>query len=120
MVSLTKIPSNRNIAEFVLLVSMFLGSVRLQVLVTAKGGRKKITSTRGFPCSSVDKEPACNSGNLGSIHESGRSPGERNGNPLQHSCLENPMERGVWQATIHGVERVRHDLATKLPSQGTQ
>ena len=39
--------------------------------------------------------------------------GEGNGNPLQYSCLENPMNRGVWQATVHGVTRVRQDLATK-------
>jgi len=43
----------------------------------------------------------------------GRSPGEGNGNPLQYSCLENPMDRGAWQATVHGVTRVRHNLATK-------
>jgi len=43
----------------------------------------------------------------------GRSPGEGNGNPLWYSCLENPMDRGAWQATVHGVARVRHDLATK-------
>ena len=43
----------------------------------------------------------------------GRSPREGNGNPLQGSCLENPMDRGVWQATVRGVERVGRDLATK-------
>ena len=41
------------------------------------------------------------------------SPGEGNGNPHQYSCLENPVDRGVWPATVHGVRRVRHDLATK-------
>ena len=41
--------------------------------------------------------------------------GEGNGNPLQYSCLENPMDRGAWQATVHGVTRVRHDLVTKPP-----
>ena len=40
--------------------------------------------------------------------------GEENGNPLQHSCLENPMDRGAWQATVHGVTRVGHNLVTKL------
>ena len=49
------------------------------------------------------------------IPGSGRSPGERNGNPLQYSCLENLMDRGAWQATVHGVARVGHDLATKPP-----
>ena len=69
----------------------------------------------GFPCSSVGKEPACNAGDLGLIPGSGRSPAEGNGNPLQYSCLENPMDRGAWQATVHGVTRVGHDLVTKQP-----
>ena len=43
----------------------------------------------------------------------GRCPGEGNGNPLQYSCLGNPMDRGAWQATVHGVQRVGHDLAIK-------
>ena len=43
------------------------------------------------------------------------SHGEGNGNPLQYSCLENPMDRGAWQAIVHGVARVGHDLATKPP-----
>ena len=43
----------------------------------------------------------------------GRSPGEGNDNPPQYSCLENPMDRGAWQATVHGVTRVGHDLVTK-------
>ena len=68
----------------------------------------------GFPHNSVGKESACNVGDLGSIPGSGRSPGEGNGNPLQYSCLENHMDRGAWQVTVHGVARVRHDLATKL------
>jgi len=45
-----------------------------------------------------------------------RSPGEGNGDPLQFSCLENPMDRGAWQVTGHGVARVGHDLVTKLSS----
>ena len=65
------------------------------------------------PHSSVGKESACSAGDLRSIPGLGRSPGERNGNPLQYSCLENLMDRGTWQATIHGVARVRHDLGTK-------
>ena len=43
--------------------------------------------------------------------------GEGNGNPPQYSCLENPMERWAWQAAVHGVTRVRHNLATKLPEK---
>ena len=51
---------------------------------------------------------------VGSILGSGRSPGEGKGNPLQYSGLENLMDRGAWQATVHGVTRVGHDLAIKL------
>ena len=61
---------------------------------------------RGFPGGSDGKESACNVGNLGSIPGSGRSPGEGHSNPLQYSCLENPMERGAWQATVHGVSEL--------------
>ena len=45
----------------------------------------------------------------------GRFPGEGKGNPLQYSCLENPMDRGAWWATVHGVARIGHNLATKPP-----
>ena len=69
----------------------------------------------GFPGGSVGKETACSAGDPGLIPGSGRSPGEGNGNPLQYSCLENPMDREVWQATVHGVTRVGHDLVTKPP-----
>ena len=55
----------------------------------------------GFPGCSDSKESACNVGELGSIPESGRSPGEGNGNPRQYSCLENPMDRGAWWAAVH-------------------
>ena len=51
------------------------------------------------------KASACNAGDLGSIPGSGRSPGEGNGNPLQYSCLENPMDGGAWWATVHGVAK---------------
>ena len=52
---------------------------------------------------------------MGSIPGLGRSPGEGNGNLLQYSCLGNPMDRGAWWATVHGVAKVRHDSATKPP-----
>ena len=60
----------------------------------------------------VVKEPACDVGDMrdvGSIPGSGRSPGEELGDPLQYSCLENPMDRGGWQATVHGVTNSRHN-----------
>ena len=65
------------------------------------------TYTLGFPSGLVGKESTCNTGDLGLIPGSGRSPGEENGNPLQYSCLENFMDRGVWQATVHGVAKSR-------------
>ena len=69
----------------------------------------------GFPRSSVSKESVCNAGDLGLIPGSGRSPGEGNGNPFHYSWLENPMDRKAWQAIVHGVARVGHDLVTKPP-----
>ena len=69
----------------------------------------------GFPCSSIGKESACNAGDLGSIPGLGRSLGEGNSYPLQYSCLENPMDRGAWQATVQGVARVGHTLVTRPP-----
>ena len=57
----------------------------------------------GFPGGSESKESTCNAGELGLIPGSGRSPGEGNGKPLQCSCLENPMDRGAWKATVHGL-----------------
>ena len=60
----------------------------------------------------VVKNPPANAGDVrdvGSIPGSGKSPGRRHGNALQHSCLENPMDRGAWQATVYGLQRVRQD-----------
>ena len=57
----------------------------------------------GFPGGSEVKASASNEGDPGLISGSGRSPGERHGDPLQYSCLENPMDRGTWRATVHGV-----------------
>ena len=57
-------------------------------------------------------ESACSAGDPGLIPALGRSHGEENGNPLQYSCLENPRDRGAWQAIAHGVAIVRHNLVT--------
>ena len=59
----------------------------------------------GIPSGSDGKESAYNAGHPGSIPGSGRPPGEGNGNPHQYSCLENYMDRGAWQATVHGVAK---------------
>ena len=58
-----------------------------------------------FTSGSVVKNPPANAGDAGLIPGSGRSPGEGNGTPLQYSCVENSMDRGTWQATVHGVTK---------------
>ena len=62
---------------------------------------------KGFPGSLDGKVSAYNAGDLGSIPGLGRSPEEGNGTPLQYSCLENPMDGGAWQATVHGIFQAR-------------
>ena len=59
----------------------------------------------GFPSSSDSRASTCNAGDPGSILGLGRSPGEGNGNPFPSSCLENSMNRGAWQAAVHGVAK---------------
>ena len=61
----------------------------------------------------LDSSVPANAGDVGLIAGSGRSPGEGNGKPLQYSCLENPMDRGAWKATVSGVARAMHDSGTK-------
>ena len=69
---------------------------------------------RGFPGGSDSKESACTAGDLGSIPRLGRFPGERHGNPLQYSCLENPHGQRSWSGYSSWSHRVGHDWATKL------
>ena len=64
-----------------------------------------LTKQMSFPGSSEGKVSDCNAGDRGSIPGAGISPGGRNGNPLQYSCLENSMDRGAWWATVHGVAK---------------
>ena len=71
----------------------------------------KILYTLGFPDVSEVKVSPCNVGDPGSIRGLGRSPGEGNGNPLQYSCLENPMDGGAWWAIVHGVAKSRTRLS---------
>ena len=63
----------------------------------------------GFPGNSNGKESTCNGGDLGSVPGLGRSPGGGQGNPLQYSCLETPMDRAAWQVQSVGSQRVGHD-----------
>ena len=74
----------------------------------------------GFPGGSEVKVSVYNTGDPGSIPGSGRSPGEGNSNPLQDTCLENPMDREAWWATVHGVPKTWTQLSdfTYLPTNG--
>ena len=65
----------------------------------------------GFPGGSAGRNSPANAGDKGLIPGSGRSPGEGNGNPLQYSCLEKPMDRGAWWATVHGVAKSQARLS---------
>ena len=67
--------------------------------------KKYTAEILNFPGGDIGKEAACNAGDPGLIPGLGRSPGEGNDNPLQYSCLENSMDRGGWQATVHGVTK---------------
>ena len=67
-----------------------------------------------FPGGSNGQVSAYNVGDLGSIPGQGRSPGEGNGNPLQHFCLENPTDRGAWQPTVHGVAKSQTKLTNNF------
>ena len=71
----------------------------------------------GFRRGLAVKNLPANAENVGSIPGSGRSAGEGIGNTLQYSCLENPMDRGAWCATVHGITKVRHNLATQQQQQ---
>ena len=71
-----------------------------------------LRSFEDFPGGSDAKASVYNAGDLGSSPGLGRSPGEGNGNPLQYYCLENPMDRGAWWATIHGVAESWTQLST--------
>ena len=77
----------------------------------------RVSAKDGFPGALDSKESACNTGDPGLMPGSGRSPGEGNGYPLQYSCLENPMDRGAWWATVHGVAKSQTRLRDLTLSQ---
>ena len=83
-----------------------------KVKINGRKGRFSLSPTmQGFTCGTDIKASACNVGDLGSIPGLGRSPGEVNGNPLQYSCLENSMDDGAWQATVHGITKSQTQLS---------
>ena len=82
---------------------MMLPNSRGCVLISEIKKCTELPPLLGFPAGSDGKKYDCNVGDRGSISGSGRSPGEGNGNPLQYFCLENPMDRGSWWATVFGL-----------------
>ena len=78
---------------------------RLDVCMSPRFIYEKLVPNEGLLYSSNDKESACNAGDLGSVPGLVRSSGEGDSNPLQYSCLENPMDRGAWRAVVHGVAK---------------
>ena len=93
------------------LISTTQSSKIIMLIIAVVCGKKIWFLTfLGFPGSSNSKEYACNAGDQGSVSGLGRSPGEGNGNPLQYSCLENPMDGGARQVRVHGVAKSRTQL----------
>ena len=86
------------------------GAWRATVHGVTKSWTRLSNFTFTLPGGSVVKNSTCNAGDPGTIPGSGRSPGDRKGNPLQYSCLANLMARGAWQATVHGVAKSRTRL----------
>ena len=84
--------------------------MNLQVTVIRRVGVR----SSGFPGGSVGKNPPANAGNAGLIPESETSLGGGHGNPFQYSCLENPMDRGAWQAAVHRVAKSQVCQSTAL------
>ena len=85
--------------------------VSLSLFLSQNNFLHKFNAFLGFPGGSEGKASACNAGDLGSIPGSGRSPGGGNGNPLQYSYLENPMDGEAWRATGHRVAKSRTQLS---------
>ena len=75
---------------------------------------------KGFPGSPDGKESACNVGDLASVPGLRRSSGGAHGNPLQYSCLENPMDKGAWRATVHGITKSHSWVTTEHTQSHTQ
>ena len=93
-----------------LIIKSYVGFMCISCATDMRSG-VRYAGLEGTSGGSDSKEPASNAGDAGSILGSGRSPGKGNGNPLQYPCLENPMDRGAWWATVHGVAKSRTQLS---------
>ena len=92
------------------ILSWAILTINTDPAMSTKGWNSRGLSRTNFPGGSESKESAFNAGSLGMIPGSGRSPGERNGNPLQYLCLDNSMDSRAWQTTVHGVAKSRTQL----------
>ena len=103
------LPSSCNIQFYNIPAHLDIRSTQLKILFYSAFSQTYLYARGlclfGLPGGSDDIENACNEGDPSWIPGSGRSPGEGNGYQLQHSCLENSMDRGVWQATVHGIRK---------------
>ena len=94
-------------------MEVYFGHLNDQIYISYKSQYCSCIFNLGFHSGSVIKNPPASAGDVGSITGSGRSPGERNGNPLQYSGRGNSMERGAWWATVHEVVKELDPKATK-------
>ena len=110
-------PCTSETPDFAALATLYIpppGKFFLQLCVYGPSFKfQEIRLFLSFSGGWVVKNSPANAGDEGSVLGLRRSPGEANGNPLQYSCLENPMDRGVWRAMSMGSQRVRHDLVIK-------
>ena len=90
--------------------SLFVLLIKLKKKVMDKG-RSELGTSKGFPSDSVSKESSCSAGDASLILGSRKSPGGGNGDPLQYSCLKNPIDRGAWWATVQKVEMSQTQLS---------
>ena len=96
------------ITGLISVILIVVNTVNLQVqgtfvFISWVNSQNCVSFSHGFPGGSVVKNPPAKARDVGLLPGLGRSPGEGNGNPLQYSCLENPMDGGTWWATVHGV-----------------
>ena len=89
-----------------------MGKVALQHVGSSQTRDQTRVSWIGFPGGASGEESPCNMGDPGLVPGLGRSPGEGNGNPLRDPCLENSMDRGAWQAMVHGITKSWTQLST--------
>ena len=103
------------ITGLISVILIVVNTVNLQVqgtfvFISWVNSQNCVSFSHGFPGGSVVKNPPAKARDVGVLPGLGRSPGEGNGNPLQYSCLENPMDRGTWWATVHGVTKSQTPL----------